>query len=147
MKERYPRESLEWQQWMAGSKVWVSNCIKLPKELDSGAHLLTHHQFVKGVPFPATSHLDRTYSALQISITLTLHVLAVVVNIILEVGELAVAGKLKRRLVVVDLDRLRLNWWEETDIDKAGPKEPKHEVDQLKLKSHHAISKQRRLEK
>ncbi|KAF7888631.1 uncharacterized protein EAF02_003172 [Botrytis sinoallii] len=25
MKERYPRESLEWQQWMAGSKVWVSN--------------------------------------------------------------------------------------------------------------------------
>ncbi|KAF7961181.1 hypothetical protein EAE96_000847 [Botrytis aclada] len=25
MKERFPRESLEWQQWMAGSKVWVSN--------------------------------------------------------------------------------------------------------------------------
>ncbi|KAF7871648.1 hypothetical protein EAF04_003755 [Stromatinia cepivora] len=25
MKERYPRESLEWQQWMSGSKVWLSN--------------------------------------------------------------------------------------------------------------------------
>ena len=109
MKERYPRESLEWQQWMAGSKVWVSNCINLPTELDSGAYLLTQHQFVKGVPFPATSLLDHTYSALQMSITLTLYVLAVVVKIILEEGELVVAGKLKRRLVVVDLDRLRLN--------------------------------------
>lgn len=30
VKERYPRESLEWQRWMSGSKVWLSNCIYLP---------------------------------------------------------------------------------------------------------------------
>ncbi|ESZ99041.1 hypothetical protein SBOR_0575 [Sclerotinia borealis F-4128] len=55
MKDRYPRESVEWQQWMSGSKVWLSNfrqngtfpCNEPPR---SYAFLSSDEQLYNGLP-------------------------------------------------------------------------------------------------